>query len=304
MKARTALLLMLLVVLAAPAAADADSVAIADDGALPWASGAAASPVETLASRIASTISGRDVTVRCEGDYDWGVLAAQQGFDPGTELGYVPFWVLTSNGVRVGAPQADTFTELSPRVCTSLAGFALAPTKPTKCTGTRAAPQPATSVVRQRVTTTKRVKVHVHGRVAYRTKHVTTWRTKTVPGTGYAQVATTPAPCYLGGNRSLAPQAGSYWDDYFRYALAMLALAHESVHLGDDTSEVHANCYGLQWVRYVAQQLGAADDDAVAIARYEAEVVYPRYQSVPGYWSADCVDGGPLDLHPSDPAWP
>src|SRR5436305_346740 len=145
MKARGALVLMLLVVLAAPAAAYADTIAIADDGALPWASGAAASPVETLASRIASTISGRDVTVRCEGDYDWGVLAAQQGFDSATELGYVPFWIRMSNGVQVGGPLADVFTELSPRVCTSLATFALAATKPTKCTVTRTAPQPATS---------------------------------------------------------------------------------------------------------------------------------------------------------------
>jgi hypothetical protein len=304
MNGRGLLLLALLVALAAPVAASADTVPIADDGALPWASGAAASPFEALAGQIASTISGRTVDVRCEGDYDWGVLAAQEGFDPASELGYVPFWSRFSGGLQVGAPQADTFTELSPTVCRNLATYALAVTKPTKCAATRSTPQQTTSVVRRRVTTTKRVKVRIHGHVAYRTKKVTSWRSATVTNTSYAQGTTAPAPCYLGGRRSLAPQSASYWNDYFQFALSMLALAHESVHLGNDPNEVHANCYGLQWVRYVAQQLGAADDDAQAVAQYTAEAVYPGYEHVAGYWSTDCVNGGPLDLHPADPIWP
>jgi hypothetical protein len=304
MQRRALLLLLLLAVLAAPVAAHADAVAIADDAALPWASGAATSPLEALGSRIASTISGRAVAVRCEGDYDWGVLAGQHGFDPAAELGYVPFWLRLSNGVQVGAAEADTFAELSPSVCRSLNTYALAPAKPTKCAAAPAVPQPTTSVVRERVTTTKRVKVRVDGHTAYRTKTVTTWRHKTVTSTAYAQTPAAPAPCYLGENHSPTPQKASYWADYFQYALSMLALAHESVHLGNDTSEVHANCYGLQQTRYVAEQLGASPDDAAAVARYEAEVVYPRYQSVPGYWSAECVDGGPLDLRPADPVWP
>ena len=154
------------------------------------------------------------------------------------------------------------------------------------------------------MTTTRRVKVHLHGRVAYRVKKVTAWRSRTVTNTAYAQVTTPPAPCYLGDHRSLSAQSGSYWSDYFAVALSMLALAHESVHLGNDGSEIDANCYGLQWARYVAEQLGATADDAAAIAAYEAEVVYPRYESVPGYWSAGCANGGPLDLHPDDPTWP
>jgi|tagenome__1003787_1003787.scaffolds.fasta_scaffold20700804_2 hypothetical protein len=89
--AAPALVLMLFVALALPSAALADNVPCADDGALPWASGAETSPLEALAGRIASTISGREVTARCEGDYDWGLLAAQHGFDPSAELGYVPF---------------------------------------------------------------------------------------------------------------------------------------------------------------------------------------------------------------------
>jgi hypothetical protein len=305
MKTRGVLLLALLVALAAPVAASADTAPIADDGSLPWASGAALSPIEALAGRIVSTISGRTASVRCEGDYDWGVLAAQQGFDPAAELGYVPFWIHVAGGVQVGEPEADTFAELSPTVCRNLNTFAVATSKPTKCSAVRPAPQRTTSVVRRRVTTTKRVKVHVHGGgVAYRTKRVTTWQTKTVQRTAYAQVTAAPAPCYAGQDRSLVSPADTYWGAYFQYALAMLAVAHEAVHLGNDASEVHANCYGLQWVRYVAQQLGASDDDAAAIARYVAEVVYPRYEAVPGYWSADCVAGGPLDLHPADPAWP
>jgi hypothetical protein len=96
-------------------------------------------------------------------------------------------------------------------------------------------------------------------------------------------------------------------------------LAHESIHLLQDvpgvsvaavlpTSETDANCYGLQWVPCVAQQFGATPDDALAIAKYAYDVLYPRYQGITHngspYWSADCHQDGPLDLTPGDGVWP
>jgi len=270
MKTR-AVLLALLLALLVPAAAIADSVPIADDSALPWASGSEASPLEALAGRIASAVSGRTVTVRCEGDYDWGLLAAQQGFEPSAELGYVPFWVRMSGGVQVGAPYADTFAELSPTVCRALNTFALAATKPTKCAATRAVPQQRTTLVSRKVGKVRRV--------------------TRIKRTVYMQVTDAPAPCYLGNARTRSPQPASYWSDYFSYGLAMLALAHESIHLGGDPDEANANCRGLHWVRYVAQQLGASDEDAAGIAAYAVEKIYPQYRTVPGYWSPDCEAG-------------
>jgi hypothetical protein len=173
-----------------------------------------------------------------------------------------------SAGAQVGAPYADTYAELSPTLCRALAAFALASTKPTKCASTRRVPQCTTVVVRRKVGRAKR---------AVR-----------VQPTTYLQVIDAPAPCYLGDARMRSPQSASYWSDYFSYGLAMLTLAHESIHLGGDPNEANANCGGLKWVRYVAQQLGAADDDAAAIAAYDVEQVYPRYRNVPGYWSPDC----------------
>jgi hypothetical protein len=289
--------------LAAPTAL-ADIGTVPNDGSLPWASGADTSPLEALAGQIASTISGRSVSVRCEGDYDWGLLAAQHNVDPAAELGYVPFWIHTLNGVAIGAPFADTYTEISPLVCAHLNDFAVAATKPTKCSVTSDVAQYTTRTVRTKVTIAKRVRVKVRGRFVFRTKRSTRWVSKQVVDTTYVQVTDPPAPCYLGDENQLAPQSDAYWSEYFWYARSMLTLAHESIHLRGDMSEVDASCYGLQWVDYVAQQLGATPDDAAAIASYDADYAYPLYKNVPGYWSADCHDGGALDLHPDSSIWP
>ena len=54
----------------------------------------------------------------------------------------------------------------------------------------------------------------------------------------------------------------------------------------------------MQWMPYVAERLGAAPDDALAIARFFLNSVYPRYEmsSLVQYWSAECRAGGALDL--------
>ena len=111
----------------------------------------------------------------------------------------------------------------------------------------------------------------------------------------------------------------SYWDAYEAYATAIRILAHESIHLGgvvvgsrlpnggiggDPLAEAKADCYGMQWMPYVAQQLGATADDAHAIARFYYAVIYTRFVGTQ-YWSADCKAGGVMDLKLAGPApWP
>ena len=43
--------------------------------------------------------------------------------------------------------------------------------------------------------------------------------------------------------------------------------------------------------------------DGEAIARYPYREDYPGYQGTE-YWSADCANGGALDLAPDDSTWP
>jgi hypothetical protein len=104
----------------------------------------------------------------------------------------------------------------------------------------------------------------------------------------------------------------AYWQTYTGYAYALLTLAHESIHLGGyvggtlsngvlagyQDAEARAQCYGMQWMPYVAQQLGDTTDDALAIARYTYARIYPLYKTGdPIYWSSECRPGGALDIH-------
>ena len=50
-------------------------------------------------------------------------------------------------------------------------------------------------------------------------------------------------------------------------AVAVLTLARESIHLSG-IAGANADCLGLHWMPYVAEQLGDAPEDAHAIARY------------------------------------
>lgn len=289
---------------AAAGAARADSVPYADDGSLPWAEGSArTTPFESLAGQIASTIAGRPVSVRCNGENDWNLLVRERGVDQSAHLGYVTFWIRTLNGVPVGSPFAGDFAELSPTVCFRLNAFALAASKPTRCPVTRSVPTTTTTTKRVAVRTPKRVKVRRNGKLVTVTRIVTTWKTTKVTTTTSVKQTDPAASCYAGG-RAAAEMTPAYWDDYWWYARSMVTLAHESIHLAHDQSEVNASCYGIQWVRYVAEQLGAAPDDARSIASYTWDEVYPAYKNVAGYWSADCRDGGPLDLNPASNVWP
>ena len=299
-----------LAALSVSAHARADTAPIQDSPDLPWTNPDHQSSLEVLASKIATTIAGLPVAVRCEGDTDWRALVSRQGGSPDSELGYV--------GVRFDSKgqltSLATAAELAGgKVCLLLKRFAVAASKPTKC---RSADLRVVTVkIPQRVRV-KRTQV-----VAGKRRTNSPWVTRLVP----TQVVRTgpfaaPAPCYPAGGR-VQDVSGTYWEDYEGYAIAILTLAHEAIHLGgivglrlangatlgDGLAEAKAQCSGMQWMPFVAEQLGDTPKDAQAIATFYWERVYPGYQTFMGgrYWSADCRPGGALDLHlPGATAWP
>ena len=248
---------------AAPVAADTQPIANTPD--LPWTNPAHTGNLEVLAGQITSTIAGHTVSVRCEGATDWQTLALQRRFDPNLELGYVSF-----TPVPGGSPVISDFTELAGQtVCLPLKNFAVATTKPTKCSP----PSPKTRLA------------------------------------GKKKVATpvaSPVPCYLGNLRSATKMPASYWDAYGAYAQAIETLGHEATHLSGITNESVAECSGMQWMQRVAEALGDTPDDAESIAQFFWDNIYPFEKTdAPAYWSADCKPGGALDVRPAGKtSWP
>ena len=90
--------------------------------------------------------------------------------------------------------------------------------------------------------------------------------------------------------------------DSLRVARALHVLAHESFHLAGVRDEAEADCFGLQRVALVAQELGADWPEAqrlASVARADRAVTAPAE-----YRSPDCYDGGRLDLDPVSSVWP
>jgi hypothetical protein len=294
----------------AAAGARGDTAPIADSPDLPWTDPQHQSSLEVLATRIASTIAGRAVTVRCEGDTDWRALVLRQGADPTAELGYVGVSFDSAGRLTSLATAAELAGQT---ICLPLKAFAVAATKPTKCR--------SAALVTATVKVPTRVRVRRTLVVGGRRRTTSIWVTRLVP-TRVVKPGRfgAPAPCYPPAGR-VQELGAAFWDDYDAYATAILTLAHESIHLGgvvglrlangttagDPLAEAKAQCYGMQWMPYVAEQLGDAPDDAQAIATYYWERVYPRYRQFERgeYWSADCAPGGARDLQVAGTAaWP
>jgi hypothetical protein len=88
-------------------------------------------------------------------------------------------------------------------------------------------------------------------------------------------------------------------------AMALAVVAHESYHLLGYSNEAQVECYGMQSIWFVASKLGASVDESQALASFYATRMYPqRRTQTPLYWSAQCRDGGKLDLRPSLARWP
>jgi hypothetical protein len=88
-------------------------------------------------------------------------------------------------------------------------------------------------------------------------------------------------------------------------AMALAVVAHESYHLLGYVNEAQVECYGMQSIWFVASKLGASVAEAQSLASLYATRMYPlRRTQTPQYWSAQCRDGGKLDLRPSLSRWP
>ena len=313
----TTIALLALLASAASAAADTAVIQVAN-GSLPWTDPNHQSVLETFTGPIATHVANRQVSIRCEGQTDWDQLNKETGMN-GAELGYVlGLWPVRGGVPFGGSPAIASFAEISPRVCTALQTFALAAVKPTKCVQTRTVVVAGTTTVTKSKNMRVRVQVTKNGRTIWKyvTKVVKT--TVDVPTDTSTQVIDPPAPCYA-NHQQLTVSDPAFWTNYKEYAYAVLTLAHESIHLGgmvggtvngypvgDQLAEAKAQCYGMQWMPWVAQQLGAAPDDALALAQWTYDILYPFYRGGL-YWSGDCVPGGALDIRGDKSAsavWP
>jgi hypothetical protein len=310
---RRVLPIVLVVVLAlvcAPAAF-ADAPVIPDTPDLPWTHPTHESPLELLASTIASEIAQRPVRVYCNSQTEWDA-----GKQP-SAWGYV-VWPRFNPALTTWG-DSSIRAHLAPIVCEHLWRFAKATSKPTRCPASRTVTMTRKVTVRYRATVSVKVTRRVKVGGVWVKKRVTVrrvvWKTRTENRTESTTTELDRVPCY---RPSVGPDIVVRSGDpaYRSYVFAIQALAHEAFHLVDLTAgkpvitapailESRAECFGLQNIARVALGLGAAEDDARSLARYYAETVYPgRESSSPDYWSPECRSGGALDLEPATPDWP
>ncbi len=82
----------------------------------------------------------------------------------------------------------------------------------------------------------------------------------------------------------------------FNAAWAAHTLAHEAFHLRGIQNEAVAECYALQNTAFVAERLGVPAEHAQKLQRWLFVKGYPNEPE--DYRSAECYDGGLLDLRP------
>ena len=122
---------VLAALLSLTAGALGDTQPVPPSAPAPWADPSHQSPLEVLASRIATHIAGKQVAIHCESDSDWSTVVTQAGGDPAGESGFVATqW----NGATGQLLSLSTVAELSSGICGPLQQFASAAVKPTKCT--------------------------------------------------------------------------------------------------------------------------------------------------------------------------
>ena len=91
-------------------------------------------------------------------------------------------------------------------------------------------------------------------------------------------------------------------DDWGAMLVAVHVLGHESIHLAGVVDEATADCLAVQLDALVALQLGANAGFARTLARDYWAQYYPA--QAPTYRSAQCRNGGALDLFRDDGGWP
>lgn len=91
-------------------------------------------------------------------------------------------------------------------------------------------------------------------------------------------------------------------DDWGSKLVAVHVLTHEAMHLAGVIDESEAECFAVQADAYVTRRLGATPTFARSIAREYLVYYYPSQDR--RYRSAECRDGGALDLFPARAGWP
>jgi hypothetical protein len=118
---------------------------------------------------------------------------------------------------------------------------------------------------------------------------------------GGARLSLAPSVCGDLVRLAYAGARPSQPEERFALALSVATLAHESVHASGVADEPTAECHGIQRTAEAATTLGVE-------ARYAAQLVqayWERYEQFPeGYRSAECRDGGRLDLEPGSNRFP
>ncbi len=115
-----------------PAVADADTPVLPTSDSLPWTDPAHHSPLEELATSVASRIAQRSVRVYCDGETDWEALGAAREFDPNGVAGLVDTPHYYYPATRTFVDSAD-IAHLSPEACQFLWQYGMASAKQTKC---------------------------------------------------------------------------------------------------------------------------------------------------------------------------
>jgi hypothetical protein len=101
----------------------------------------------------------------------------------------------------------------------------------------------------------------------------------------------------LAGNR---PETG---DAALFVADGLVVLTHEGTHFTSaGSNEAVVECRAMQNAHLVAARLGIDEDYARRLAALYWERAYPRNDPV--YGSAECRDGGTMDVHPETSDWP
>jgi hypothetical protein len=88
----------------------------------------------------------------------------------------------------------------------------------------------------------------------------------------------------------------------FNAAWAAHTLAHESFHLRGYEDEGVTECYALQNTAFVAERLGVPTKQALKLQAWVFEKGYPNEPE--DYHSAQCYNGGRLDLRPNSNVFP
>lgn len=125
--------------------------------------------------------------------------------------------------------------------------------------------------------------------------------------TNLRTVTCTELDAFVDGGRepqlACAERSTSCGDDVQSLAWALSTVSHEAIHLRGILDEALTECYGVQYLAFTAERLGATPRQAHNLAVLHFETSQPK---MPDRYAlpAGCHDGGELDLRPDDPVWP